>query len=185
MIVETTFDSDYYLELGGDLPSTNVYYYPGASRKSGKDGVLVEVINAKGENWTGVFAFGTFSPKGVTGVYQTPNKSSFCVVAKGSGYFVNANDPSDWEEVQMVPVLDIRCLKSNDLLLFANDTELCAYGVEGLRWKSDRLSWHDLLIRKVSEGQVVAEYWNIRDESMKEVRVNLKDGSAIGAAEIV
>ena len=110
MSIEKKFSSTYHLEVGGDLGApASIYYFPGADRESGKDGVLVEVFNAKGENWTGVFAFGSFSPKGITGVYHLPDESRFCVVSKGDGYIVNANDPSDWQEISLIPILDV-CL---------------------------------------------------------------------------
>jgi hypothetical protein len=185
MTVETTFGSNYHLEVGRDLgAAANVYYYPGATRESGKDGVLVEVFNAQGDNWTGVFAFGTFSPKGMTGVYQMPDRDRFCVVAKGAAYVVDSTNPTDWEEVSLVPILDVRCSKSYKILLFANDTELCAYDRHGLKWTTERLSWHDLRIKEVSESEVIAEYWDIRDEAFSEVRVKLEDGTSIGAAKM-
>ena len=184
MTVETTFGSKYHLEVGQDLGArANVFYFPGATQESGKDGVLVKVLNTKGKTWTGMFAFGTLSPKGVTGVYQLPDESRFCVVAKGTAYVVSAVDPTDWEEVPLVPILDVRCSESYKLLLFANDTELCAYGRDGLRWKTDRLSWHDLRIKEVNETEAVAEYWDIRDEAVREVRVKLENGRSIGAAK--
>ena len=186
MKVEATFGSNYHLELGGDLvANADIYYFPGASQESGKDGVLVEVFNAEGRNWTGVFAFGTFSPKGVTGVYQLPDESRFCVVSRGTGYVVNANDPSDWQQVPLIPILDVRCSAHHELLILANDTELCAYDRKGMRWTTERLSWHDLKIKEVSESEVVAEYWNVRDEAVREVRVKLEDGTAVGAALFV
>ena len=186
MTVETTFDFDYHLEVGGDLkPGAQVYYYPGASRESGSDGVLVEVINSLGESWTGIFAFGKFSPNGIIAVFQLPEINRFCVVSKGSGYVVSANDPNDWEEIPLVPILGSIVAESQELVIFANDTELCAYGSEGLRWVTERLSWHDLKIKELTELDVVAEYWDVRDEANREVRVNLKDGNAVGAAEII
>lgn len=186
MTIEATFSSNYHLEVGGDVRATaNLYYFPGATRESGKDGVLVEVFDAQGKNWTGVFAFGTYSPKGITGVYQLPDENCFCVVSKGNGYVVCANDPTDWQEVALVPILDVRCSKRHELLIFANDTELCAYDREGIRWTTERLSWHDLRIKEITESEAVAEYWNVRDDEVREVRVNLEDGSAIGAAQVV
>lgn len=186
MTVETTFSSNYHLEVGGDLGTTaKVYYFPGATCDSGKDGVLVDVVDAQGRNWTGVFAFGTFSPKGVTGVYQLPDESRFCVVSKGTGYIVCANDTNDWHEISLVPILDVRCSKHHGLLILANDTELWAYGRNGLEWTTERLSWHDLRIKEINETEVVAEYWNVRDEAIREVRVNLEDGTAVGAAQLV
>ena len=184
-MIDSTFNSNYHLEVGSDLavPAT-IYYFPDATHETGKDGVMVEVFATSGRNWTGVFAFGKFSPKGITSVCQLPDENRFCVISKGAGYIVNANDPTDWEEVSFVPILDVRCSEHQKLVILVNDTELCAYGSEGLLWVTDRLSWHDLRIKEVNEFQVVAEYWNIRDEAVREVRVNLEDGTAVGAAQV-
>ena len=37
-------------------------FFPGAAHAFGKDGVLLDVFNAQGDRWTGVFAFGMASP---------------------------------------------------------------------------------------------------------------------------
>ena len=185
MMIETTFKSTYRLKAGGDMESGgNVYYFPGSSREEGKDGVIVKVFNTQGESWIGVFAFGLISPKGVTGIYQLPDEERFCVVSKGTAYVVSAGNPKDWEEVPLLPILDVRCSERHKLLILSNYTELCAYGCRGMQWTTKRLSWHDLRIKNVSEIEVVAEYWDILDETVREVRVDLRDGSSIGAAEI-
>ena len=55
----------------------------GASREFGKDGVLVRVLSSQGNEWMGVFAFGTSFPSAVTGVYHMPQENRFCVVSRG------------------------------------------------------------------------------------------------------
>lgn len=186
MMIERTFKSHYRLRSGRDVEAdADVYYFPGAYRESGKDGVVVEVFNAKGQKWVGVFAFGMVSPKGVTGIYQLPDDRRFCVVSKGAAYIVNASDPNDWEEVTMLPILDVRCSESHKLLILSNYTELCAYGCQGMQWTTKRLSWHDLRIKDVNESEVVAEYWDILDQTFREVRVDLRDGSSAGGAKTV
>ena len=185
MELDTTFEGHYHLEVGQDIqPSSKVYYYPGASKTGGRDGVVIDVINESGDSWTGIFAFGTFSSNGITSVVHLPDSKSFCVVSQGTAYIVNSNDPTKWEEVDLVPVLDVRLAKEKKLVVLINDTEMCAYGASGLSWRTERLSWHDLKVTNLSDNEIEAEYWNVRDEATAIVKVNLNDGSAIGAAQV-
>ena len=184
MIHDKTFYSSYCLEIDKDLGSgTGAYYYPGTSQESGKDGVLVTAYSEQGDIWTGIFASGTSSPRGATGVYHLPDPNRFCVVAKGDGYIANANDPTDWQKIPLVPLLEVRCSECSQLLLVVNYTEIAAYGKHGHKWTTDRLSWNDLRIKEVNESEVIAEYWDIRAQADREVRVALQDGGATGAAQ--
>ena len=75
-------------------------------------------LPARNTNKGGVFAFGDLTPKGMSGVYTLPNKDKLCVVSKGSGYFVTANNPADWDKVKSIPVMDVRSVLSQGIILF-------------------------------------------------------------------
>jgi len=183
MEVDSSFAGNYHLETDADFNGNNINYYPSNLASGGKDGMFVRIYNAEGNSWDGLFAFGSFSSKGITKIIQSPCSDSFFVVAKGDGYFVNANEPKQWEEIPLVPILDVRCSVEHELTVFVNDTEICAYGSQGLKWFSGRLSWHDLIVKELTSNEVVAEYWDVQNEEYSEVRVNLADGSSIGAAK--
>src|SRR6266851_9638550 len=94
--VDRTFSHFYECEQLAEMPgslSLAHYYYPGASREGGRDGIIVEVRPAHGQLWLGTFAFGQIAPKGPSGIFTTPDPDRLCVVARGEGYFVSASTP--------------------------------------------------------------------------------------------
>ncbi|RKH05445.1 hypothetical protein D7V97_23925 [Corallococcus sp. CA053C] len=82
-----------------------------------------------------------------------------------------------------VPITEVRALPSAGIVVFANFTELVAYGAEGLRWRTKRLAWDGLKIVEVTERSLIGEYWDIRDEAMQRFEVDLATGAQRGGVE--
>ncbi|RKI73416.1 hypothetical protein D7X55_05290 [Corallococcus sp. AB049A] len=129
-----------------------------------------------------MFAFGKLG-KGTSGVFSMPDPEKLCVVSRGAGYLVTARDPSAWEAVQALPVTDVRVAPSAGIVVFADFTELVAYGAEGLRWRTKRLAWDGLKIVQVTERSIIGEYWDMRTEAMQTFEVDLATGSQEGGVE--
>src|SRR5258707_10944268 len=94
------------------------YYYPGASTEGGRDGIVAEVRPENGGPWLGTFAFGQITPRGVSGIFTTPDPQRFCVVAKGQGYLVYAKVPTEWESVRATPIIDVRLIPAQGIIVF-------------------------------------------------------------------
>lgn len=84
---------------------------------------------------------GDVAPNGKTGLYSWPHDATLCVVARGAGYLVRVDDPLDWQLVVARPVIDVRPIPSRRIVVFANYTELIAYGASGVAWTTKRLGW--------------------------------------------
>lgn len=141
-------------ELPGAPGTTELYYYPGASQTSGRDGILLK-ISPEGRNpWIGCFAFEYPSPPAITVVAPSPSPDELCVVARGAGYVVRVDNPLLWQAMPCFPVLQFRSVPSHRLLIFGNHTRLIAYGASGIVWKSQHLSDDGLTILSV-EGHVM------------------------------
>ena len=120
--------------------------------------MLLRMEPAKGSAWLGTFAFGSFGKQGVTRVMSMPDPGRICVVSKGQGYIVPVSDPQRWEPVWVEPVIDIRSIPAAGLAVFADYTHLVAYGAEGLRWKTKRLTWSNMKLTAVTDEKIVGEY---------------------------
>ncbi|WP_147439756.1 hypothetical protein [Corallococcus sp. CA049B] len=112
-----------------------------------------------------------------------PDPEKLCVVSRGAGYLVTARDPSAWEAVQVMPVTDVRAVPSAGVVVFADFTEMVAYGAEGLRWRTKRLSWDGLKIIQVTERSIIGEYWDMRTEMMQTFEVDLSSGAQKGGVD--
>jgi hypothetical protein len=180
MKIDLSFQSNYSVEIVEGLGSDNRYYYPGATTEGGKDGLIIKVVPAKKESWIGVFAFGEVSKKAISGIYTTPNSEKLCIVSRGAGYIVSASDPTDWKEVKSIPIMAVHSLPSQDLLIFADYTELSAYNALGLKWQTERLAFNNFKIIEVIDNYIRGEYWNERNDRSEIFEVDLLTGTQFG-----
>lgn len=181
-LMDTTFPHSYTCEWLSETPGVALahYYYPGATRNGGRDGVLVEVRPDHGQGWLGTFAFGRVTPKGVSGIFTLPDPNRFCVVSKGEGYIVSAAAPMAWEAVLATPIIDVRPVQARGIIVFASFTELVSYGPTGVDWRTKRLAWDNLRITEVTDTFVKGEYWDIRSGATASFVVDLATGAHQG-----
>jgi hypothetical protein len=165
--MDTTFPRLYQWRKLTELPNSSIprFYYPGAKEQGGGDGLLLEISPELGRPWLGIFKFGGISPFGVSGVFTTPNPYVVCVVSKGAGYFVSADTPTSWEAVGFGPILDVRPVPAQGLLIFAGYNELIAFGANGFRWRTQDLVWDDLVITEVTDTHIRGRGWNPQEEA--------------------
>ncbi|MBO9584991.1 MAG: hypothetical protein J7574_12595 [Flavobacterium sp.] len=180
MIIDVSFQSSYSLEVLEKLGTEERYYYPSGVSHGGKDGLIVKVTHSKGESWIGVFAFGEISYKGLYGVYTTPNPDKFCVISRGAGYIVSSLNPNDWEEVDFIPIIDVRSIKSQSIIVFADFTDLIAYGENGIKWHTERVAHDSFKITEVTDRYLRGQFWNIRNEANETFEIDLLSGSQVG-----
>jgi len=176
--MDTTFPHAYECELLTETPGISPphYYFPGATTRGGRDGVLVEVRPERGLAWLGTFAFGQVTPRGVVGVFATPDPQRLCVVSNGEGYLVSVMAPTEWEAVRATPIIDVRPVLAQGIIVFADYTTLVAYGQTGMKWKTKRLTWESLRIVEVTDALIRGEFWDIRSEGTTSFVVDLVTG---------
>lgn len=184
MNIDKTLAHKYDFEILEELKSGyEIYYYPGASTQSNKDGMIVQINPERREAWIGIFGFGNISKNGVSGVYTTPHSNKLCVIANGAGYIVSSDNPKNWEEIKYIPIIDARISKAQKLIIFADYTELIAYNDSGVKWKTKRLSWDNLKIIELSDNYIKGEYYDIRSEVNEFFEVDLVSGISKGGVE--
>ena len=180
--IDQSFERYYDCQVLTETAPTQTphYFYPGATTQGGLDGLILEVRPSRGTAWIGTFAFGNISKTGVTGVFTMPNQREICVVARGEGYLVNVEAPTTWQTIRAVPVIEVRPVAQHELVIFANFTELFAYGLTGLLWRTKRLAWDGLTLLSVSENSIHGEYWDHASNAKKDFVVDLQTGNHVG-----
>ncbi len=151
--VDLAFPHLYAVEEFGELPGTEILPFPGnlhstAEDKTGAQRSVAEDHSRSRQLWIGVFECGYSSPPAFSCVRGTLDPNRTCVVSNGAAYIVKADEPAVWEQVPIVPVLDVRPLPTHRLLVFSDFTRLAAYGINGLAWRSPRVCWDELKILK-------------------------------------
>ena len=175
-----TFPSDYTCELLDELPASNEverYFFGG-----GRDGILVRVTPRGRPPWIGTFAFGVHRT-GISRILGMPEPRTLCVVARGAGYLVPTDTPASCEPVKAVPIMDARAAPGAGVVVFANLTELVAYGAEGLRWRTKRLAWDGFKVVEVTPSTLVGELWDLREDAARRFEVDLSTGAHRGGME--
>ena len=183
--VDFTFPHRFACEVLDELPGAPVarqIAFPG-DKPGGQDGVIVHVRPESADPWIGLFAFGRIGEGGASCVLSMPDPDKLCVVARGAGYVVSASVPGIWEAVRAVPVIDVRAIPAAGLVVFANYTEMLAYDLSGVRWRTRRLAWDGFKVVAVGEQVIAGEYWDIRDDAMRTFEVDLETGAARGGVE--
>lgn len=183
-MITDMFLAAFEFERLAELPTNPIkrLFYPGATSIGGRDGVHVHVTPHRGDEWIGVFAAGSSGQTAVTELCRTPNPKKLCVVANGQGYIVDAEHPELWDNVPIFPVLALRGSSKHQLLIFANHTEILAFGAGGIAWRTARLSWDSMTLTSMGEDEVSGVFWDIRSESEQSFTVNLLDGTHSGGA---
>ena len=178
------FEHRFACELLDEFPAGLAprYMFP-SKGASGQDGLIVRMLPEDRRVWIGVFAFGRFGSQGLSNISSTPDPYKVCVVATGAGYIVNTRDPRDWEAVASVPIIDVVSAQTARLIIFADYTELVAYGEDGMKWRTKRLALDGLRIIEVGECTLVGEYEDLRSESVQRFEVDLLTGSSRGGID--
>lgn len=177
----STFEGHYSCEVLSDLPSNGLdrFYFPGA-QSHGKDGLIVQVTPIRRAPWFGIFSFGEVAKEGVTAIYTMPNPNQLCVVARGEGYLVEAENPVAWQPVRSIPVIDARVILERKIVVFASFTDLVAYGASGIQWRSERLAWDRLSVVGTTSDYLTGEFWDHSSDEKKTFIVDLTTGNSVG-----
>ena len=64
----------------------------------------------------------------------------------GSGAVVRSNAPKETYDIASFPITDLFVVPSHSMVVFADFTNLAAYGADGLIWRSPRLALDELAI---------------------------------------
>lgn len=125
-------------------------------------------------------ALGFADPLAPTGVWACPDPAWLCAVAGGYAYLMDTRDPAHWEQVEYRPVTKVCPVPQHGLLIFAGFNALTAWGREGKRWETHRLSWEGLRISGI-QGDTLAGYgWEMMTDRELEFEVDLKTGAHRG-----
>ena len=180
MKIDCTFASDRYrLERCDELPQNPPVlqlYYPGATEAGGRSGVWLLVEPQDGPTWVGIFETRSF---GIDFVACLPDLERLLVIAGGQGYVVNANQPTDWAEVPIWPVLDARVIPEHGLIVLSTYDRAAAYDRSGLAWQTQRVAWDDLTLGHVEGNLIHASSYDPLDENNPTgtVVIDLRDGA--------
>ena len=127
-----------------------------------------------------MFAFNMFrDDQMISMVYSCPDGESLCVVSRGEGYIVRADDPTKCEKVPALPIRAVRVVEEAGLILFWDFTAIAAWGSAGLTWRTERVCWDDLQVEEITPAVIRGTGWNPADNNRSSFQVDSRTGKII------
>lgn len=149
-------------------------------------GALVLLVHpAAGGTFLATCALGFTDPKMPTGVFACPNPRELCAVAGGYAYVIDTASPERSTHIPLKPVSELLALAKHDLLIFIGFHAICAWGREGLAWKTARLSSEGIRVTGVQtqpNGTTALHGfgWNLLTDKEVEFSIDLRTGTHTG-----
>lgn len=124
-------------------------------------------------------ALGFRDPAAPSGLWSTPKPEELCAVAGGYAYLIDTSSPDRFTLIPYRPVLEIRPVVQENLLLFVGHHSVLAWGREGQAWESVKLSDEGVTITETTGGILRGTGWEMMTDREKPFALDLRDGSLL------
>jgi len=131
---------------------------------------------ASGGTFLATCALGFTDPTMPTGVFACPDQREICAVAGGYAYVIDTTQPDHCTHVAMKPVVEVRPLVLQKLLLFVGFHSIIAWGIGGSAWETARLSWEGVRITSIEANTLHGVGWNLLTDREVAFEVDLLTG---------
>jgi hypothetical protein len=125
-------------------------------------------------------ALGFTDPAMPTGVFACPIQNEMCAVAGGYAYVIDTAQPERSTHIALKPVVEVRVLIAESMLLFAGFHSIVAWGRNGLAWESARLSWEGVHITGIDGDRLHGTGWNLMTDREVAFSLDLLTGEHQG-----
>jgi hypothetical protein len=115
-----------------------------------------------------------------TGVFACPNAVEMCAVAGGYAYIIDTAQPEHSTHITLKPVVEVRPLVAQELLLFVGFHSMLAWGRNGVAWESARLTWEGVRIVSIDGDVLHGMGWNLLTDREVAFSLNLLTGQHHG-----
>ena len=121
-------------------------------------------------------ALGFRDPAVPTGIWSSPRAEEICAVSGGYAYLIDTTLPERFTMIPYRPVLEIRPLAAEGLLLFVGHHAIYAWGCNGEAWQSEKLSAEGVTIERVENGVLHGTGWDLMTDREVPFAVDLHTG---------
>jgi hypothetical protein len=155
------------------------FVYPRQAEEVERGALEAMIRPAQGAPFLATFALGFADPAAPAGLWSCPNPDELCAVSGGYAYIVDTSRPERFTQIAFCPVLEARTLKEHRLLLFAGHYALLAWGAEGFRWQTARLSSEGLRIAEIRGDELHGFGWDLLTDRETPFTVDLRTGQRV------
>lgn len=111
-----------------------------------------------------------------TGVWAAPNPDELCACSGGYAYLIDTVNPTRFNMVPYRPVLEIRPIPYQNLLLFVGHQSIFAWGGSGLAWESPKLSDEGVTIIGCEKSLLRGHGWEMFADKDRPFTLDLATG---------
>jgi hypothetical protein len=124
-------------------------------------------------------ALGFRDPAVPTGIWSAPRPEEICAVSGGYAYLIDTAAPERFTMIAYRPVLEVRPVVAQGLLLFVGHHSILAWGAAGEAWQSEKLSSEGVTLTGV-EGDVLHGLgWDLMTDKETPFALDLRTGLRI------
>jgi hypothetical protein len=149
----------------------------GALAPEAVPGAAIPTPAAPALSFLATCAVGFLDPIVPTGVWSAPNPNEICAVSGGYAYLIDTSAPERFTMIPFRPVLEVRPLPAQGLLLFVGHYAIIAWGRNGQAWQSDKLSDEGVTITGIEDGVLHGVGWSMMTDRETPFAIDLKEGS--------
>jgi hypothetical protein len=182
LIIDTSLPHQWQAEV---LPSrpiilpTRHFVYPREAEEVERGALEVLVHPDSAQPFLATCALGFRDPVVPTGIWSAPRPEEICAVSGGYAYVINTAAPERFTMIPYRPVLEVRSLPEQGLLLFVGHHRILAWGALGEAWQSDKLSDEGVTITEIGGGMLRGLGWDMMSDLEKPVVLNLRTGGRL------
>ena len=129
-------------------------------------------------------ALGFRDPAVPTGLWSTPRPEEICAVSGGYAYLIDTTDPDRFTMIPYRPVLEVRPVVAEGLLLFVGHHAILAWGCDGQAWESEKLSDEGVTITAVEDGVLHGLGWDLFTDKEIPFAIDLRTGLRLPPASL-
>jgi hypothetical protein len=156
------------------------FVYPAQVEEVERGALEVMIRPTGAQPFLATCALGFADPAAPSGVWSCPDPRSICIAAGGYAYLIDTRDPSQWQQVEYLPVTEVRALPEAGLLIFSGFHSMLAWGSAGAVWQSARLSWDGVRITSIEAETIHGFGWDMRTDQEIPFEVDIKTGQHRG-----
>lgn len=157
------------------------FVYPQQAEEVERGALELLIRPGGAEPFLATCALGFNDPGAPTGIRSTPQRDWICAVSGGYAYMINTLAPEQFEQIPYRPVLEIRSLVEQKLLIFSSHYSLLAWGRSGITWQTGRLSAEGIEILTVNGNVLHGKGWDLITDRDLEFAIDLRTGDRIKA----
>ncbi|MGD0787256.1 MAG: hypothetical protein ABR898_04675 [Terracidiphilus sp.] len=151
----------------------------GQAGECNRESPLSAQFSPSGMGFLATCAVGFLDPALPTGLWSTPNPEEICAVSGGYAYLIDTTVPERFTMLACRPVLEVRPLPTQGLLLFVNHRSILAWGREGQAWQSEKLSSEGVEIASIDGDVLRGLGWDLFTTKEVPFSLDLRTGLRI------